>query len=198
MVEANWLISTQLQLPSDSALLRHSILCLKAVSCALGPECLVPSLSQLNTMCNCSTASYEPRTIDTSRINLCQDLRTFVYKFATYWHDCYSYEKVRSHFCILVPSQDTSCNHLVAICGMDIRTRVFRTETSGSKNKAFRFPYHASKSTTITFFCPPRSFPLPPGSNQTCHTCGRGSEIPSSSWVVIEQGSFPGHSQHPL
>ncbi len=74
---------------------RHSIACLKAVTCALGPECLVPSVSQLSVLCDSSSTTYDPRPIDTGRVMLCSDLRTFAHDFAIYQHDCYSYEKVQ-------------------------------------------------------------------------------------------------------
>ncbi len=83
-----------IQLPTDTIVLRHALSCLKAVSCALGPESLVPSVSQLSVMYNSSSTVYDPQPIPTARVVPSQDLRVFMREFATYQHDCYSYEKV--------------------------------------------------------------------------------------------------------
>lgn len=74
-------------------MLKPSVSCLKSVSRALVPDCLVPSQALLNTMFNSSSASYDPHPVNTSRVVLGSELVNFVEKFATHLHDCWIYEK---------------------------------------------------------------------------------------------------------
>lgn len=83
-----------LQLCPNSSLLRCSASCLKAVCSALAPDSLIPSRLLLASMYNSSSASYEPRPVNISHIVLPPELREFVGNFASYQHDCWSYEKV--------------------------------------------------------------------------------------------------------
>ena len=86
--------SIPLQLPPTSSLLRSSASCLKAVCSALAPDSLIPSRLLLVSMYSSSCASYEPHPVNISHIVLPPELREFVENFATYQHDCWSYEQV--------------------------------------------------------------------------------------------------------
>ena len=87
-------ISPPHQLPSNLSLLRSSTSCLRAVSSALGPDCLVPSRLLMASMYKSSTSTYEPRPVDTSHVVLSPELTDFVRSFASFQHDCWTHEKV--------------------------------------------------------------------------------------------------------
>jgi len=82
------------KLPSNPSLLRSSTSCLRAVSSALGPDCLVPSRLLMASMYKSSTSTYEPRPVDTSHVVLSPELTDFVRSFASFQHDCWTHEKV--------------------------------------------------------------------------------------------------------